>query len=90
VQVDSYVTMDLHDRAFGVDFEQAVTVLATVISRPERHLAVTDAAALAVGDTRELIPAHGCTTIPLYDHCVALRGGRVEGILPILPRGTRH
>jgi D-serine deaminase-like pyridoxal phosphate-dependent protein len=127
VQVGSYVTMDLHNRAFGIDFEQAVTVLATVISRPERHRAVTDAGkksvstdeglpactrpgvsvsrlneehgilavedgagALAVGDTIELIPAHGCTTIPLYDHYVALRDGIVEGVLPILSRGTPH
>jgi D-serine deaminase-like pyridoxal phosphate-dependent protein len=127
VQVGSYVTMDLHNRAFGIDFEQAVTVLATVISRPEAHRAVTDAGKkslstdeglpvctlpgvsvsrlneehgilaveecagpLSAGDTVELVPAHGCTTIPLYDHYVALRDGVVEAVLPILPRGTRH
>ncbi|HEY3298305.1 MAG TPA: DSD1 family PLP-dependent enzyme [Armatimonadota bacterium] len=43
VQVGSYVTMDIHNREFNIDFEQAVSVLATVISRPEPGRAVIDA-----------------------------------------------
>lgn len=43
VQVGSYVTMDTHNREYGVNFEQAVYVLSTVISRPEQGRAVVDA-----------------------------------------------
>lgn len=42
---------------------------------------------LAVGDTVQLIPSHCDTTINLYDHCYALRSGRVEAIWPIPGRG---
>ncbi len=43
IQVGSYVTMDNHSKYYGSDFGQAVTVLTTVISRPEKTRAVTDA-----------------------------------------------
>jgi D-serine deaminase-like pyridoxal phosphate-dependent protein len=43
IQVGSYVTMDSHNAYYGMDFGQAITVLATVISRPDRERAVTDA-----------------------------------------------
>lgn len=43
VQVGSYVTMDAHNTQYGVPFEQAVTVLASVISRPAPDRAITDA-----------------------------------------------
>ena len=42
IQVGSYVTMDSHNKEYGLDFEQAVTILATVISRPEKTRAVID------------------------------------------------
>ena len=119
IQVGSYVTMDAHNKHFGLDFEQAVTVLATVISRPERARAVTDAGKkslstdegmpicltpgvvvsklneehghvaveadrqLRAGDKIEIVPSHGCTTIPLYDRYVAIRNDHVESILEI-------
>jgi len=35
--------MDSHSTYHGLDFEQAITVLTTVISRPEKGRAVTDA-----------------------------------------------
>ncbi|MBW2618380.1 MAG: DSD1 family PLP-dependent enzyme, partial [Deltaproteobacteria bacterium] len=43
VEVGSYVTMDLNNRDHGLDFEQAVTILATVISRPESDRVIVDA-----------------------------------------------
>ncbi len=43
IQVGSYVTMDEHNRSFGLDFDQAITVITTVISKPERTRAVIDA-----------------------------------------------
>lgn len=104
IQVGSYVTMDSTYRAYVLDFEQAVTVLTTVISRPDKQRAVVDAGKrslssdegmpickltgisisklndehgflriespdhdLSVGEKIEIIPSHGCTTIPLFD-----------------------
>jgi D-serine deaminase-like pyridoxal phosphate-dependent protein len=125
IQPGSYATMDEHSAAYGMDFEQAVTVLTTVISRPERGRAVTDAGkkslsvdeglpvcrlagvavaklneehghlaltdggqGLKVGDKIEIVPGHGCTTIPLYDEYVVVRDGRVESVAGILARGA--
>ena len=45
VQAGSYVFMDTKYRSVGIDFECALTVLATVISRPTPTLAITDAGA---------------------------------------------
>jgi D-serine deaminase-like pyridoxal phosphate-dependent protein len=125
IQVGSYVTMDSYNRYYGLDFEQAVTVLATVISRPEKGRAVTDAGMKSlstdnglptcrdrglaisrlneehghlkinmpehdppVGDKIEIIPSHGCTTIPLYDRYVVVRNDCVESVMEIHARGA--
>jgi D-serine deaminase-like pyridoxal phosphate-dependent protein len=125
IQVGSYVTMDSHNRYYGLEFEQAVTVLTTLISCPERGRAVIDAGkkslssdeglpeckerglsifklneehghvaidnpdrSLAVGDKIEIIPSHGCTTIPLYDCYVGVRNDVVESVLEIRARGA--
>lgn len=125
IQVGSYVTMDSHNREFGIDFEQAVFVLSTIISRPESGRAVMDAGKkafscdagmpgfvepgfaitmlceehgilglaeeaehLRIGDKVMVIPSHGCTTIPLYDEYIAVRGDTVEAVLPIRTRQT--
>jgi len=39
------------------------------------------------GDTVELIPSHGCTTINLHDNFCVTRDGRVEAVWPIAARG---
>jgi len=120
VQVGSYVTMDIHNKEFGLDFEQAVFIISTVISRPEKTRAVIDAGLkavssdnglplctqkgltlfklneehghikiedpqnnLSVGDRIELIPSHGCTTIPLYGRCFIIRREYVESVAEI-------
>jgi D-serine deaminase-like pyridoxal phosphate-dependent protein len=125
IQVGSYVTMDRYNRYYGLQFEQAVTVLATVISRPEKGRAVIDAGMkslssdnglpsctdpgitvsrlneehghikienpghdLRVGDKIEIIPSHGCTTIPFYDRYVVIRNDRVESVIEIQARGA--
>jgi D-serine deaminase-like pyridoxal phosphate-dependent protein len=125
VQVGSYVTMDLHNEDYGLGFRQALSLLTTVISRPEPDRAVIDAGlkaisqdaglpgcrrsgisvtrlneehghlriedpddALKPGDKVELIPSHGCTTIPLHDVYVLVRGSRIESVLPIGARGA--
>lgn len=123
VQVGAYVTMDSHNRAFGLDFAQALTVMATVISRPEKTRAVIDVGKksissdegmptllaeglslfklneehghvrieqpdhdVCVGDTLEIVPSHGCTTIPLHDRYVLTRGDLVESVAEIRAR----
>jgi len=127
IQVGSYVTMDSYNRYYGLHFDQAVTVLATVISRPEKGRAVIDAGMkslssdnglpactdpgitvsrlneehghikiesperdLRVGDKIELIPSHGCTTIPFYDRYVVIRNDRVESVIEIHARGANQ
>ena len=125
LQVGSYVTMDTFNREYGQNFRQAVTVLATVISRPQPARAILDtgekaistdhglptvlhegvavskldeehgrliltgaAVNLKVGDKLELVPSHGCTTIPLHEQYVLVRGDRVEGVAPIAAHGA--
>jgi D-serine deaminase-like pyridoxal phosphate-dependent protein len=125
IQVGSYVTMDSHSKYYGLDFEQAVTVLASVISHPEKGRAVTDAGKkslssdeglplctrpgitvsklneehghlavenpdddLKVGNKIEIIPSHGCTTIPLHDRYFIIRNDRVESVAEIYARGA--
>ena len=127
IQVGSYVTMDSHNRYYGLDFGQAVTILATVISRPEKRRAVIDAGMkslsldsgsplcrdpgitlfslneehghirienpehdLRAGDKIEIIPSHGCTTIPFYDRYVVIRNDRVESVMEIHARGANQ
>jgi D-serine deaminase-like pyridoxal phosphate-dependent protein len=125
IQVGSYVTMDSYNHYYGLNFEQAITILTTVISRPEKGRAVTDAGMksfstdnglpvckeagvvvsrlneehghlrievpgrdLSVGDKIEIVPSHGCTTIPLYDRYVVVRNDYVESVMHIHARGA--
>ena len=129
IQPGSYVTMDGWNRKHGQDFEQAISVLATVISRPTRDRAVTDAGVKAIsadlglpkvvapagarieeftdeeharlilsgdsrglklGDKVELVPMHGCTTVPLHSSYVATRGGNVVDVLDVVSRGATY
>ena len=125
LQVGSYVTMDTHNQEYGLGFEPALRVLATVISRPEPGRAVIDAGLKAVskdeglpactlqgveliklneehghlrihdpdqhlkpGDKIELIPSHGCTTIPLHADYILVRDQKIVSITPIAARGA--
>lgn len=64
---------------------------ATIASLSEEHakIVLSDPAQVALkpGDTIELRPSHGCTTINLYSHYVACRGDRVEALWPVDARG---
>jgi D-serine deaminase-like pyridoxal phosphate-dependent protein len=122
VQVGSYCTMDRVNTNAGIDFEEALTVLTTVVSRPSAHRVITDAGKKAVsvdaglpeiegaphlrttrfneehgcfqitgagpgirvGDRLEMVPTHGCTTIPFYNAYTLVRDGIVVGRCPIL------
>jgi len=127
IQVGSYVTMDAHNKIYGLEFEQTITVMTTVISRPEKERAVTDAGMkslstdnglplckepglsifrlneehghlkienpdhdLSIGDKIELIPSHGCTTIPLYDRYAVIRNDHVEAVMEMYARGENQ
>jgi D-serine deaminase-like pyridoxal phosphate-dependent protein len=48
IQPGSYVTMDDWNTKHGIDFEQAITVLSTVVSRPEKGRAIIDAGLKAI------------------------------------------
>ena len=48
VQAGSYSTMDVHNKECGMPFEETLTVLTTVVSRPEKHRAVIDAGKKAI------------------------------------------
>ncbi len=122
IQAGSYATMDTWNQGQGQDFELALTVLTTVISRPDPHRAVVDAGLKAVstdhelprivshsgvsieslneehgklildspsmelkpGDRVEMVPSHGCTTIPLYTQYFATQKGRVISELELV------
>ncbi len=42
IQVGSYVTMDMKYKSVGIDFHLALSVLSTVISRPNKNTAIID------------------------------------------------
>ena len=48
IQAGSYVTMDAKYKSMGADFENALTLLVTVISRPNDGLAVIDSGMKAI------------------------------------------
>ena len=61
-----------------------------VVSLSEEHgkLDLSDSDAdLKPGDTLELIPGHGCTTINLHDRFYGIRNGILEAIWDIAGRG---
>lgn len=128
IQPGSYATMDEWNARHQIDFEQAITVLATVISRPEKERAIIDVGLkalstdhgipgilsplgleiealneehgkvilkdpvsnISVGDKIEIIPSHGCTTIPLYSHYIGVKGDRTVATLRILSGGATY
>lgn len=124
IEAGSYATMDGTYARVGLPFEQALTILATVISCPSPTRAILDCglkgmtpefgvpqpkdaslgtisklseehsrldlapgADLRSGDKIEIVPAHGCTTINLYDRFYGVRDGRVETVWEIAGRG---
>ncbi|MBW8003576.1 MAG: hypothetical protein FVQ80_16450 [Planctomycetes bacterium] len=46
--------------------------------------------ALAPGDKIEIIPRHGCTTIPLFDGYFIIRKDHIESIEEIYARGMNQ
>jgi D-serine deaminase-like pyridoxal phosphate-dependent protein len=129
IQPGSYVTMDDWNCTHDIDFEPAITVLASVVSRPTKDRAIIDAGLKAismdhgmpkvmnlrgatltelneehgrlvldddsrdiikVGDRLEIMPTHGCTTIPLYDNYITIKDDVVVDKLEIISRGAAY
>jgi D-serine deaminase-like pyridoxal phosphate-dependent protein len=57
------------------------------LSEEHAGLEVAPSSALHPGDTLELLPSHGCTTVNLHDRAYAVRAGRVEEVWAITGRG---
>lgn len=124
IQAGSYATMDGKYKEVGAEFEYALTILVTVISRPSAEIAVIDAGLkgmtsefglptvmvegasllglseehgkmkvsgaardLKPGDKIEVLPAHGCTTINLYDNFHVMEDERLKDVWKIVGRG---
>lgn len=80
LQVGSYATMDAeYASREGVDFELALSVLVTVISRPTPRVAIVDAGLKAItgefGPPRVLVAGAQCTEFSEEHGIVALSGG---------------
>ena len=128
IQPGSYVTMDEWNARHQIDFKQAITVLGTVISRPEKERAIIDVglkavstdhgvpgilspsgleievlneehgkvilkdpiSEVSVGDKIEIIPSHGCTTVPLFSHYIGVKGDRAVAALRIISGGATY
>lgn len=93
IQAGTYVLMDTDYRDLGIDFGCALTLLATVISRPNPHVAIADAGLKAMTNDHgmpELVGVPGGklirlseehSKIELADPSIGLRpGDRVEFI----------
>ncbi|MCP4625659.1 MAG: hypothetical protein GY850_19395 [bacterium] len=57
------------------------------LSKTKKNLG-HQAQSLKVGDKVELVPSHGCTTIPLHSWYVLTRGDRIVDLAPIAARGA--
>ena len=125
IQPGSYLLGDAKYRRIMPEFENALTVLTTVISRPtptrvtidagqkkltsDAHLAEPkevglqmfavreehglldirdDGRDIRVGETIELIPWHGGTTVNLYDQIYGIRDSHVAEIWAVTARGA--
>src|SRR5262245_7703551 len=57
----------------------------------EEHTIVdADTSGIAIGDRREVFPAHCCATMNLHRNCVAVRKGRVEALWPVEASGRYY
>ncbi len=75
IQAGTYATMDCFYRRISPEFEQALTVLTRVISRPRPGVAVLDVGVKGVGHEFGPPEVHGCPTakIPRFlseEHCI--------------------
>jgi D-serine deaminase-like pyridoxal phosphate-dependent protein len=58
-----------------------------VMKLSEEHTRVDTRIPVAVGERREVIPAHCCATMNLHRQCIAVRQGKVEAVWPIEASG---
>lgn len=82
--------LDAGSKAISQDFGKPVIKgrpAERVSKLAEEHTLVETDDAVAVGERREVLPAHCCATMNLHRQCVAVRQGRVEAVWPIEASG---
>jgi D-serine deaminase-like pyridoxal phosphate-dependent protein len=85
-----WYVLDAGSKAISKDFGMPAIKGRTgeqVVKLSEEHTRVECTAGPAVGERREVIPAHCCATMNLHRTCVAVRRGRVEAAWPIEASG---
>ena len=83
LQAGSYATMDWRYRSIGVDFSCALTILATVISRPRPERAVIDAGLKAMTSEFGMpeVMLEGATVVKLSEeHAVLALDGKARAL----------
>lgn len=88
VQVGSYATMDSHNREYGLNFEQAISLMATVISRPEKERTIIDAGKKAISSD-EGLPSFTTEGIMLFKLNEEHGYVRIEGLNSELSVGDK-
>lgn len=82
--------LDAGSKAISQDFGKPVIKgrpAERVAKLAEEHTLVEADGAVALGERREVLPAHCCATMNLHRQCVAVRQGRVEVVWPIEASG---
>ncbi|HEV3143685.1 MAG TPA: DSD1 family PLP-dependent enzyme [Gemmataceae bacterium] len=82
---DRYV-LDAGSKAISKDFGMPLVKgheSEKVLKLAEEHTIVETHNPPAIGERREVLPAHCCATMNLHRTCIAVRNGVVEGVWPI-------
>lgn len=82
--------LDAGSKAISQDFGKPVIKgrpAERVAKLAEEHTLVEADGAVALGERREVLPAHCCATMNLHRQCVAVRQGHVEVVWPIEASG---
>jgi D-serine deaminase-like pyridoxal phosphate-dependent protein len=86
-----WYVVDAGSKAISKDFGMPVVkghAGETVVKLSEEHARVdTEKDGIAIGDRREIIPAHCCATMNLHRQCLGVRRGVVETVWPIEASG---
>jgi len=88
-KTDRYV-LDAGSKAISKDFGMPAVKghdLEKVLKLAEEHTIVETRQPPAIGERREIVPAHCCATMNLHRTCFAVRNGVVEAVWPIEASG---
>jgi D-serine deaminase-like pyridoxal phosphate-dependent protein len=86
-----WYVLDAGSKAISKDFGMPVVKDhgdEKAVKLSEEHTRVdADTSKIAIGEYRQVIPAHCCATMNLHRQCLAVRKGRVEAVWPIEASG---